>query len=247
MNRNQSDRDYGQHEGGFHTHRTERYRHPEQDTGYHSGYYGNEGNWGTRGNQGHEMGNARRDYTNINITDSDTYSTSRNYGNMGSYGGAQGFGDIRGGRHDSGHPFDSGTSSPGRERERGYNPRGYSSFGNESYDRGGAYGREQQRAGGSGRGYRQDQDDLYGQDTSRRFQGSSGQGRYNFERDDYYSSNYGDDQGNYMGSGYHRTTPGHYGTGDYGEAGYIEQNNPDRSRRGPREFNTAQNRWNTDW
>ena len=245
MNRFDSDRDYGRHEEDFHTHRSERYRHPESDSDYRfddygssaRGGYGNEGDWDTWGNQGDDRAGGRSRYTNINITDSDTFDTSRNYGNMGSYGGAQGFGDITGGRHDSDHPFDSGMGSSrmnrGIERDRGY-----SSFGNESRDRGGFH------RGDYGSG-----EDLYGHDTSRRFQGNSGQRGYNVERDDYYSSNYGDDQGNYMGSGYHRTSRGEYGpSGDYGSMGRMEQGRRDRdSGMRSREFNTAQNRWNTDW
>ena len=246
MNRFDSDRDYGRHEESFHTHRSERYRHPEGDSDYRfddygssaRGGYGNEGNWDTWGNQGDDRAGGRSRYTNINITASDTFDTSRNYGNMGSYGGAQGFGDIRGGRHDSGHPFDSGmgASNTGRGWERDSSTRGYSSFGNESLDRGGHHREDYGRRGG-----------LYGQDTSRRFEGRRGQDRYDFERDNYYSSNYGDDQGNYMGSGYSRTSRGEYGPmGDYGSMGHMEPNRRDSSMRS-REFNTARNRWNTDW
>ncbi|WP_018478647.1 hypothetical protein [Pontibacter roseus] len=256
MNRDRENRNYGQHEGDFHTHRSDRYRHPESDSNYGHNAYGSSARGGY-GHQGNYRAGGRGNYSNINITDSDTYSTSRNYGNMGSYGGAQGFGDIRGGRHTSDHPFDSGMGSSqaymGRERERetdrGDNPRGYSSFGNESYSRGGSYGRGQSGYGG------RNQEDLYGHDTSRRFQGSAGQSRYDFERDDYYSSNYGDDQGNYMGGGYHRMTQSNYGAGDYGSSGHMERGNQgrdidrdmDRERGGSRNFNTAQNRWNTDW
>lgn len=256
MDRYASENDYGRHEGDFHTHRSERYRHPEHDSNYRfenygssaRGGYGNEGDWDTWGNQGDERGGARRNYTDINITDRDTYSTSRNYGNMGSYGGAQGFGDIRGGHHDASHPFDSGTGSSYSSSERDYHPRGYSSFGNESYDRGGKHGGD--RYGyGSERYSRHDQGDLYGHDLPRRFQSSGRQDRYDFERDNYYSSDYGDDQGNYMGGGYHRETRSRYGEGDYGSSGYLQSDrgSDDRNLRSSREFNTAQNRWNTDW
>jgi hypothetical protein len=252
MNRFDSDRDYGRQEEDFLTRRSERYRQPEGDMDYRyddygssaRGGYGNEGDWDTWGNQGDDRTGGRSRYTNINITDSDTFDTSRNYGNMGSYGGAQGFGDIRGGRHDSGHPFDSGMDSSRMNRgwERDSSTRGYSSFGNESLDRGGHHREDYGSRGYSG-------NELYGRDTSRRFQGNSGQSGYNVERDDYYSSNFGDDQGNYMGSGYNRTSRGEYGPiGDYGSTGRMEQGPQNRdSGMRSREFNTAQNRWNTDW
>lgn len=246
MNRHASDRDYDRHEGGFHTHRSERYRHPEQDRGYRfddygsaaHGGYGNESYQDTWGNQGNERGGSRN-YSRTNITDSNTYSTSRNYGNMGSYGGAQGFGDSRGGRHDSGHPFDSGMGS-----QRRYGSEGRGSMGNRGYrEQGRDYGRYS-RSGS-------DREDLYGNEVSRRFEGRAGQERYDFERDDYYSSNYGDDQGNYMGSGYRRESRSRYGEGDYGSSGYMQSRNQDRTNRDrqsrTREFNTARNRWNTDW
>ena len=76
MNRHSSDRDYDRHEGGFHTHRSERYRHPDQDSGYRfddygsaaHGGYGNESYQGTWGNQGNERGGSRN-YSRTNITD----------------------------------------------------------------------------------------------------------------------------------------------------------------------------------
>jgi hypothetical protein len=241
MNRYQDDQ--GQHDREFHTHRSERYRHPEHDSGqrfenYGSsarGSYGDESNQGRRGSQGNEMGGSRR-YTDINLTPYDRFEQSRNYGSMGSYGGAQGFGDTRGGHHDSGHPFDSGTGS-----QRRYSDEGRGSMGSRGY-------REEGRGYGKGRSHDSSSEDLYGHDTSRRFQGSDRQSSYDFERDDYYSSNYGDDQGNYMGSGYQRETESRYGSGDYGSSGFIDQDRQSgQSQRKPREFNTARNRWYTDW
>lgn len=222
---------YGHRSEEFHTRRSERYRHPEQDSGHRfedygssaRGDYGNESRRGSWGNQGSETGGSRR-YTDINVTPYDRFEQSRNYGNMGSYGGAQGFGDIRGGRHDDSHPYDSGIGS---QRRQGDEQRGL-------------FGDRNRRSS--------DREDLYGHDTSRRFQGSDRQNRYDFERDDYFSSNYGDDQGNYMG-GHQRESESRYGTGDYGSSGFMEsgRRQQDRGERSPREFNTARNRWNTDW
>ncbi|WP_299707780.1 hypothetical protein [uncultured Pontibacter sp.] len=239
MNRHSSDSDYGRREEGlFHTRRSERYRHPERDSGHRfddygssaRGGYGNESQQGTWGNQGNEMGGSHR-YSDINVTPYDRFEQSRNYGNMGSYGGAQGFGDTRGGRHDSDHPYDSGMGSQRR-------------YSDESRD----YRRHNR--------YGSDREDLYGREVSRRFEGQPGQDSYDFERDDYYSSNYGDDQGNYMGSSYRRDTPSRYGEGDYGSSGFMQSRsqsgdqgsrNRDQHEHRPREFNTARNRWNTDW
>ncbi|MBD1395646.1 hypothetical protein H9Q13_00575 [Pontibacter sp. JH31] len=250
MNRYSSDRDYGQHESSFHTHRSERYRHPERDFGHRfddygspvRGGYGNQSDQGTWGNQGNEMGGSRR-YEDIHVTPYDRFEQSHNYGNMGSYGGAQGFGDSRGGHHDSGHPYDSGTDSSRRYSGERSRPSGYREEGRH-------YGRNDQRQHDAGRRSYDDSDreDLYGHETSRRFQGSRGQGRYDFERDDYYSSNYGDDQGNYMGGGYHRTSRGKYSPGDYGSSGFLDKDRQgSREERKTHEFNTAKNRWNTDW
>ncbi|MDX5423100.1 MAG: hypothetical protein LPK07_06870 [Hymenobacteraceae bacterium] len=253
MNRYSSDRDYGQHESSFQTHRSERYRHPERDYGHRfdnygtpaRGDYGNERSQRTWGSQRNEMGTSRR-YEDIHVTPYDRFEQSHNYGNMGSYGGAQGFGDIRGGHHDSGHPYDSGTGSSRRYSEGRSLSSGYGGNRGESRN----YGRSNQRQDDYGRRsyYDADREDLYGREASRRFQGSREHDRYDFERDDYYSSNYGDDQGNYMGSGYHRTSRGKYGPGDYGSAGFYEPNRPERrEERKTHEFNTAQNRWNADW
>ncbi|WP_266204844.1 hypothetical protein [Pontibacter kalidii] len=215
---------------GYRTHRSDRYRFPERDSGYRfddygssaRGGYGNEGHTGTWGNQGNEMGGSR------NTSNQDiygTYSTSRNYGNMGSYGGAQGFGDYRGGRHPQGNDYNF-----------------YSGMGSGS-DRGRSYGQDRQRS----HGYESDYDShgstfqndsnsrLYGSDTSRRFQGS-GQGRYDFDLDNYNrgsgsfrgsdrnrNRSYGSSEGSYMGSGYSRTTRGDYDTGNYGSMGSYDR------------------------
>jgi hypothetical protein len=236
MDRYASDRDYGQHEGSSHTHRSERYRHPESDYGARA-----------RGGYGNQMGRARQ-YEDIHVTPYDRFEQSHNYGSMGSYGGMQGFGDIRGGHHDPTHPYDSGTGSPRRYSEERYRPSGYSGDRGEGRD----YGRSGRHMDDFGRrSYdHPEHEDWYGREPLRRFEGRRGEGRYRFERDDYYSSNYGDDQGNYMGSGYQRDVPGRYGTGDYGSIGHFEQNHQPggaQERRRTREFNTVQNRWNTDW
>jgi hypothetical protein len=252
MNRHSSESDRGHREGGlFQTRRSERYRHPEQDSGRRfddhgsaaRGGYGNESQQGSWGNQGSEMGGSRR-YTDINVTPYDRYEQSRNYGNMGSYGGAQGFGDIRGGQHDSGHPYDSGMG-----QQRRYSDEGRGSMGNRGY-------REEGRDYSRHNRYGSDREDLYGSEVSRRFEGRPGQENYDFERDDYYSSNYGDDQGNYMGSGYNRDSRSRYDEGDYGSSGFMQSRNQsgdqgsrnrDQHESRPREFNTARNRWYTDW
>lgn len=230
MNTNQPNQ-YGMHED-FHTRRSDRYRHPEQDSSYRfddygssaRGGYGNESYGGTWGNQGNEMGGSR----NISGRDrSGTYSTSRNVGNIGSYGGSQGYGSSResypgSGRSDSHYHYESGTASrPGSSQWQ--RPYGYHS----DYD-------------SHGTGYRHDSSprDLYGSDTSRRFQGSD-QGRYDFhrermqrgrsmgdssnywDRDNFGTSGYGGSEGTYMGSGYSRSTRGS-SAGDYGSMGYYD-------------------------
>ncbi|PRY11281.1 hypothetical protein CLV24_11176 [Pontibacter ummariensis] len=273
MNRNQSDR-YGNN-SGFQTHRSERYRHPENDNmnrfddygASRQGTYRNEGNSGNWGSRGNDMGGSR------NTSNQDiygTYSTSRNYGSMGSYGGAQGFGSSRGGyasqrRYDSDTNFnaDSGRGSYNQRNQSNYSPAGHRAYGYQSdYD---SHGSNM----GSNSG-----NDLYGSSTSRRFQGSD-QGRYNFDRDNrnsgsgyrdmygtdrnsrdsYNSPNYGGSEGNYMGSGYNRTTGGNYGsdegnsrssdfynrmnmnrgTGEYGRSDYY------RGPYGDRDINTGNN------
>ncbi|MEJ8800559.1 hypothetical protein [Pontibacter sp. H249] len=232
MNTNQPDQ-YGMGQG-YRTRRSERYRHPEQDSGYRfddygasaRGGYGNESYGGTFGNQGNEMGGSR------NVSGrGEMYSTSRNFGNMGSYGGAQGYGSSRGGypsQRDEGssslYHYESGMGSrsgPSSQERRSYGP-------SSNYD-------------SHGSGYRHDDnpEDLYGSNVSRRFQGSD-QGRYDFGRDrsqnrsgmndssNYWdrdnfgsSSNYGGSEGSYMGSGYNRSTRGS-SMGDYGSMGSYD-------------------------
>ncbi|MFD2515351.1 hypothetical protein ACFSRY_15870 [Pontibacter locisalis] len=204
MNRNESDRYGSNQQSGYQTHRSERFRHPERSNDYRfdnygssaRGGYGDEGHSGTWGNQGNEMGGSRN-VSNRGMDD--TYSTSRNYGNMGSYGGAQGFGSARGGspsqrQDDSGsaYRYVSGMGSPmsrNRDQESGRSR----SYGYQSdYD-------------SHGSGFKHDANpDLYGSDTSRRFQGSD-QGSYHFDRNrdqsrsgyssgSSYSGRYGSDR-----------------------------------------------------
>ncbi|GAB3203945.1 hypothetical protein ABID22_003216 [Pontibacter aydingkolensis] len=236
MNRNQSDQ-YGMNEG-YQTRRSERYRHPERDSNYRfddygspaRGGYGDESHSGTWGNQGNEMGGSR----NLSGRDrSGTYSTSRNFGNMGSYGGSQGYGSSRGGyptqrEEGSGslYHYESGMGTRSSSPAQGRRSYGYSS----DYD-------------SHGSGYHHDDtpEDLYGSDVSRRFQGTD-QGRYDFDRnrtqgrkdmsdnsnywdrDNYDSSGYGGSEGSYMGSGYNRTTRGS-DMGDYGSMGSYSSDN----------------------
>lgn len=200
------------------------------------GGYGNEGRMGTFGNQGNEMGGSR-DRGNDN-----TYSSSRNYGNMGSYGGAQGFGSSRGGYpsqrqqdSDMRRAFDSGMGHMGgmpdnqsgrQDRDRSQGIRDYDSHGGGSMVRDVNYSRN---------------NDLYGSDSSRRFQGRD-QDRYNFNTDNRSrSDNYGGSEGNYMGSGYNRTSrPGEYGamggyyggSGSYSSERYNSSDNRSRDYRG---------------
>ncbi|MER2999298.1 hypothetical protein [Pontibacter populi] len=226
MNYNTPDR-YDRSRGSYQTHRSERYRHPEQQSNRYRfddygdaahGGYGNEGYSGTFGNQGIESGGSRH----VANRGSSTYATSQNYGNMGSYGGAQGFGSARSGygsqrTFHSGSQFDSGH---GRNRGEAYyqrEPEQHRHYGYLSdYDSHG------QTAGN----YDHDpgNHDLYGDYNPRRFKGAD-QGHYNFDRDNYQSHSYGGNRGNYMGSGYERTPRrNEYGAtqGDYGSAGqYI--------------------------
>lgn len=230
MNTNQPDQ-YGM-QGGYRTHRSERYRHPERDSSYRfddygssaRGGYGNESYSGTWGNQGNEMGGSR------NVSGrGEMYSTSRNFGNMGSYGGAQGFGSSRG-RYPSQR---QGSSDSYYHYESGMGPRSGSSSGRRSFGYSSDYDSH-------GTGYRHDDnpEDLYGSDVSRRFQGSD-QDRYRFDRDrsqsrsgmsdssnywdrdNFGSSSYGGSEGSYMGSGYSRSTRGS-AMGDYGSMGSYD-------------------------
>ena len=229
MNRHESD--YDQPYGGYRTRRSEEYRNPELHPGHHSGPYdsaarggyGNESNWDDYRNQGSQR-NDSRNFSRVNITDDDTYSTSRNYGNMGSYGGAQGFGDVRGGlssqRHydsDTHYNFDSGMGSPREAREHHYSPAGHPAYQSSS-----GSGQRSQGWVSSGRSSGSDRD-LYGTTVNREFQGER-QGQYDFGREEFSSPSFGGDRGQYMGSGYDRYTRGDYGSsdGNYGSIGRME-------------------------
>ncbi len=209
---------YSGQEGNYRTRRSERYRHPEQEQDYRyddygssgRGGYGNERYSGTFGNQGDEGAGSRSDYQN----NDNQYSSSRNYGNMGSYGGAQGFGSATGGypsqRVSSRRIYDSGgytdfntqfDSGMGRSQNDNYrNDRDDNRGRSQNYrSDNNSYGR-----GSSGNDYNRD---LYGSESEveRRFQGSD-QGRYHFGEDQNDSPNYGGSRGNYMGSGYDRSS-----------------------------------------
>jgi hypothetical protein len=221
MNYNTPDRNE-RSQRNYHAQRSEHYRHPDQDNSRYSfddygdaahGGYGNEGYTGTFGNQGNEAGGSRH----VANRGSETYATSQNYGNMGSYGGAQGFGSSRAGygsqrTSHTGSQFDSGhgrsRSNTDFEREHDHHRRyGYMS----DYDSHG------QNSGN----YDSREHDLYGDYTSGRSQRPD-QRNYNFDRDNYTTHSFGGDRGNYMGSGYERTTRrNEYGTnrGDYGSSG----------------------------
>ncbi|GAB3539852.1 hypothetical protein GCM10027443_36920 [Pontibacter brevis] len=184
MNRNQNE--HQDNSRGFQTRRSERYRHPESDNNYRfddygssaRGGYGNEGHSGTWGNQGNEMAGSR------NTSNQDvygTYSTSRNYGNMGSYGGAQGFGTSRGGniaqRHygsgNTGYNYTSGMGNPGEARDSDYSLGGHRVYGYQrDYD-----------SHGSDRGNDRD-NDRYRSGSTRGFQDSNS-GNYDSNQKDY--------------------------------------------------------------
>jgi len=228
MNYNESDR-YNRRQGSYQTHRSDRYRHPDQSSRQYRfddygdaahGGYGNEGYSGTWGNQGNEAAGSR----NVANRGMSTYDTSRNYGNMGSYGGAQGFGSTRGGfsSQRTSHPGSQFDSGHGRQQNSGYNsnydqPRryGYQS----DYDSHGQNSDNYRYERGSNR-------DLYGDYSSRQYQGSGQSGR-GYERDNYRTSNFGGDRGNYMSSGYERSLRrNEYCStyGDYGSSGhYMDQ------------------------
>ncbi|RDV13601.1 hypothetical protein DXT99_18870 [Pontibacter diazotrophicus] len=176
MNRNQNDRQ--DNSRGFQTHRSERYRHPENDNNYRfddygssaRGGYGNEGHSGTWGNQGNEMAGSRN---TANQDTYGTYSTSRNYGNMGSYGGAQGFGTSRGGtigqRHygsaDTDYNFESGMGNPGEARGSDYSPAGRRAYAYESDYSSRSSGNDRYGAG-STRGFQDNNSGNYGSNQS---------------------------------------------------------------------------------
>ncbi|MFD3001541.1 hypothetical protein ACFS7Z_14315 [Pontibacter toksunensis] len=210
MNRNQNERH--DNSGGYQTHRSEKYRHPERDSNTGSNYrfddygssarggYGNESHSGTWGNQGNEMAGSRN-VSNRGISN-DTYSTSRNYGNMGSYGGAQGFGTARGGtiaqRHygseSTNYNFESGMGNPGEARGSSYSPGGHRVY---SYER---------------------DYDSHGSDMGNRSYGSSRSGTSRGSQD-YNSGNYGSGQNDYNS----------YGGGSSYSSGHSNQNKPGRS------------------
>lgn len=127
--------------------------------------------------------------------------------------------------------------SPDRGRSDNDKNRGFL-----GHDRRGSRGNDRNESSSSGNR------DLYGSDTSRRFEGTS-QGRYDFDQNDYnsgsgssrgnsnyggsnygssrsnagsdrYSSpNYGGSEGSYMGSGYSRSSQNEYGSGgNYGSS-----------------------------
>ncbi len=225
MNRNQSDQ-YNRNEE-FHTNRSDRYRHPERSSGYQfddygtsaRGGYGNESYGGTWGNQGNEMGGSR------NFSDRD-----------------------RGSMHRSNFPEDRGYSSRNRDyspqRSQGSNTLYHYESGS---DRGSGRSSGQRSFGYSsdydshGSGYRHDSNpkDLYGSDVSRRFQGSDhdryhidrdrmqnrsrgmGDSSNYWDRDNFGSSGYDRSEGNYMGSGYERSSRGSR-LGDYGSMGSYD-------------------------
>ncbi len=203
MNSNFSGRD-GRN---YQTHRSDRYRHPERDDYRFDDYgssarggYGNESNTGTWGNQGNEMGGSRN--TSRYNQDYNSFSNSPDYGRRDSYSGERGGYSAR-------HPQESDRD------DSGYSRRGSSRshFGDSDYDN-----YERLSAGNRSHSYRDDRD-LYGSESSRRFQGTD-QGHYNFDQDDkrYRGGDYSDSQGNYRGSGYRRSSQNEYGSRrhDYG-------------------------------
>lgn len=226
MNSNFNDRS----EGNFETRRSERYRHPERDR-HRFDDYGSPARGGY-GNQDNEIGGSR--HVPNRGMNSDTYSTSRNYGNMGSYGGAQGFGSERGG-YASQHPdesragynYYSGMGSPGQARRS--NPNRSTNYG------GGSNYRSDDHRGNRDFGRNRNDRDRYDSDPSGRYHRSD-RGHYGFDEDNYNagsgayrgssrggygSPNYGGYEGNYMGSGYSRSSRGDYGS--YGDSGYSNE------------------------
>jgi hypothetical protein len=227
MNRNQSDQ-YNRNED-FHTRRSERYRHPESSSNYRfddygasaRGGYGNEGYGGTWGNQGNEMGGSR----NFSASDrSGRQSSSRAHNADRGYGSRE--------RDYSPQNTQRSKTLYHYESGKGYGPG--SSSAHRSYGYHSDYDSH-------GTGYRHDSnpEDLYGSEVSRRFQGSD-QGRYQldsdrlqsrgprmsdrsnyWDRDNFGSSSYDRSEGNYMGSGYDRSTRGSRG-GDYGSMGSYD-------------------------
>ncbi|MFT2007783.1 hypothetical protein ACMA1I_03845 [Pontibacter sp. 13R65] len=250
MNRHDSDYDQNrwQHsDEEFHTRRSERYRHPEQQHSTYSpqqerrGSYvsPDQGQYRSRSNYGFQ-GDALGGYGS-QLDQDNSYSSSRNYGNMGSYGGAQGYGSSRGGygsqhnQHDNDSRFyDSGRRNMyDNNRNSGYAGSqrygGTSGYSNQGWEdnrgsRGNQFNRGSNRTSAS--------QDLYGSDTSRRFQGSR-QNSYDFNDSDYNSyrdRNQEAGYGYYMGSNSDRISRGDYGSND-GNYGSLrrpgeEQNKP---------------------
>ncbi|WP_187262389.1 hypothetical protein [Pontibacter beigongshangensis] len=262
MNRNNSDYDQNrghQAHSSFQTRRSEQYRHPEQ---HHKGYpqpherfedygisaqggYGNRGNFGDYDYQDDDMAGYRNE-SNQDVYG--TYSTSRNYGNMGSYGGAQGFGSSRGGyasqrrpSEDSGSAFDSGMSSPNWQHDYNRGSRGYQS--DLNYNSSSGYrnpGREETRGWLSDdRGSRWGSNrlssgqDPYGDNMSDRFQGGRhGSSNYDRSDDQFYGSDRDNEErdGYYMGSSYSRISRGDYGSND-GNYGSLRKSDEEREFR----------------
>lgn len=218
----------------FHTHRSERYRHPEQDSG-RSGY---EPYRYSERESGRDRNRDRIDYSNEFYRSSQrrspqdwnpehvanhglsSYACARNYGNMGSYGGAQGFGSERGGyphhrSSDMGSQFESGMGEMrygNRERGSTSQPRHYGYM--SDYD---SHGQSSDNYRYERGGRRQ-----YGGGYSSRSFSGKGPARYNISRDEYSTHSFGGDRGSYMGSGYERASRGNaYGStsGDYGTSG----------------------------
>jgi hypothetical protein len=241
MNRNDSDQYGHDQNNGFHTHRSERYRHPESSRGYHSDNYGSP--------MGGEYGQERSTRTwSSQVNEKPGYS---DYGSKSSYGSSTGYGSSERNypsqnqyKSDSFYHYDSGLGSQDRGgQDRGYSSEGHRAFGYQSdYD-------------SHGSGFRNDSNpDLYGDNVSRRFQGSD-QGSYHFDRDrdrqhragsqfdrsssgrfgdsgmSSQSSGYDSSEGNYMGSGYSRTSNQDYGSGNYGSMGSYDRGSSDSSYR----------------
>ncbi|MBC5772991.1 hypothetical protein H8S95_02860 [Pontibacter sp. KCTC 32443] len=227
MNYNERDR-YGRDRDSYQTHRSERYRHPDQDmSSSRSSDYRSSDRDRDRTSYSNEFyrSSQRRspqdwDPQHVANRGLTTYDTARNYGNMGSYGGAQGFGSERGGfshhrSSDMGSEFESGMGES-RYSDRG---RGQSASQGRRY----GYQSDYDSHGQNSDNYRYEdssrsQHDNY---TSRRRQDPD-HSRPGYERGDYNTRSFGGDRGKYMGSGYERTPRSNeYGAtrGDYGSAG----------------------------
>jgi hypothetical protein len=218
MNYNQSDRD----NRNFHSNRSERYRDLDQRSNMHFENYDstNRNSYDDNDRNTHMRSNPGR------------YNNQQGYDNGGNYGREHNIGSERD-RYASYQNQNSRFNSDGDNRQQHiYNQRrhGYES----DFD---------SHGGGSGVrdvNYTKD-DDLYGTDTSRRFQGSS-QGRYNFELDNNRrSEDYRAGDDNYWGSGYRRpSNPDEYGfmnrqnrqTSSYSRDHYTSPTNRNKNYRG---------------